>query len=494
MTDEEKPTSPATPGTSPERPTPTDDVVRTQHTLRVGRRTVTYTATAGRVVLHQEVQEEGVFEGRKAKAEMSVTSYVAEPVEGRTRPVTFAFNGGPGSASIWLHMGLLGPKRVVAGDAGSPAAPPYGLTDNAQSLLAVSDLVFIDPVSTGWSRTVEGGKAKDYHGFAADIESVGELIRSWVSRHNRWLSPKFLIGESYGTVRAAALADHLQSRHSMYLNGIMLISSIIDFATADFGFRNDRAYVDYLPTYAATAQYHGLLGRRSLDSVRKEAEEYAARDYPYVLARGSRLPARERAQAVARLAGLTGLSPAYVDRADLRIEHIHFFTELLRDRGLATGRLDSRFTGPLAHGNAATWDADPSFDAIIGPYAAAFNHYVRTDLGYASDLAYVLSSEQAHEEWSYKEYEAKPIDVTAALSRAMRANPSLRVHVAYGYFDGATPYHGAEDAFAHLDVPATLLGNVEHRYYPAGHMMYVHEPSRLQQSKDLAAFVTRAER
>ena len=223
---------------------------------------------------------------------MFLTSYVVDAPPGTNRPVTFAFNGGPGSSSVWLHLGLLGPRRVDSGDAGALTPPPYGLLDNPQSLLAVSDLVFIDPVSTGFSRAVEGGKAKDYHGFKADIESVGELIRLWTTRHNRWLSPKYIAGESYGTIRAAALADHLQTQHGLYPNGILLISSVLDLATVDFEFRNDRAHVDYLPTYAATAHYHGKHGRKSLRKVLDEAEEYAARDYPWALSRGSRLTAR----------------------------------------------------------------------------------------------------------------------------------------------------------------------------------------------------------
>lgn len=471
---------------------PKDDLVETQHTLVIGRRRLRYTATTGRVVLREEVFEDHVFKGHHAKAELSITSYVVDTPGTTQRPVTFAFNGGPGSASVWLHLGLLGPRRVDSGDALALTPPPYGLLDNPQSLLAVSDLVFIDPVSTGYSRAVEGGKANDYHGFTADIESVGELIRLWTPRHNRWLSPKFIAGESYGTVRAAALAEHLQTRHGLYLNGLMLISSVLDLATVDFEFSNDRAHVDYLPTYAATAHFHGKHGRKSLQTVLAEAEEYAARDYPWALSRGSRLTSEERAEHVTRLAALTGLSEAYVDRADLRIEHVRFFTELLRDQQLSVGRLDSRFTGPLAAGNAETWDADPSMDAILGPYASAWNHYVRDELGYSSDLPYTVLSPLASKDWSYKEFEGKPVDVSAQLARAMRANPHLKVHVAYGYFDGATPYYGAQDVVAHLQVPVSLHDNLEHAYYEAGHMMYVHEPSRLQQSADLADFVTRA--
>jgi carboxypeptidase C (cathepsin A) len=306
------------------------------------------------------------------------------------------------------------------------------------------------------------------------------------------MSPKFVAGESYGTTRGAALAEHLQTRYGMYLNGLILISSVLDFASLDFeNQRNDRAHAMYLPTYAAVAHYHGKHGRRSLQSVLAEAEEYASRDYPWVLGRGDRLTAKERAAATKKLAALTGLSEDYVDRADLRIEHWRFFGELLRDERRTVGRLDARFTGPMASAIAEEMDADPSHDAIAGPYAAAFNHYVRDELGYENDLPYEQISRRVNP-WSWKDFEGRPIDVTPKLERAMRANPHLQVHVAYGYYDGATPHFAAEDVIAHLRLPDELRANIEHRYYEAGHMMYVHEPSRLQQSKDLADFVTRA--
>lgn len=473
-------------------PQPMDDLTTTHHELRIGRKTLRYTATTGRLVLREEVIKDGIFEGTKAKAEVFLTSYVVEAPPGERRPVTFAFNGGPGSSSVWLHLGLFGPRRVDSGDVGALTRPPYGLLDNPETLLATSDLVFIDPVSTGFSRAAAGEKPKEFHGYAKDVESIAEVIRLWTTRHDRWLSPKFLAGESYGTTRAVALADHLQTAHGMYLNGLILISSVLDFATIDFAFRNDRACVDFLPTYAAIANYHGKHKRRSLEAVVKAARDYAERDYPWVLAQGHRLPAKDRARAVSTLADLTGLAPEWVDRADLRIEHVRFFTELLRDQGLIVGRLDSRFTGPAAAGNAESMDADPSHDAITGSYAAAWNHYVRGELGYENDLAYAQLSMIVNQEWSFKEFEAKPVDVSARLARAMRANPHLQVQVAYGWYDGATPFAAAEDVFAHLDVPAALRDNVEHRYYPAGHMMYVHEASRIQQSKDVADFVRRA--
>jgi carboxypeptidase C (cathepsin A) len=491
QTTADQPATSTDPSVSTKPAEPTDDVVASRHQLRVGRRTLDYTATTGRVVLRDEVYEDGTFTGFKAKAEMSVTSYVVD-ADDQSRPVTFAFNGGPGSSSVWLHLGLLGPRRVQMGDVGSLAAPPYALADNAESLLAVSDLVFIDPVSTGFSRTVEGSKAEPFHGYQGDVESIAELIRIWTTRHKRWMSPKLLAGESYGTLRGAALADHLQTRHAMYLNGLILISSVLDLSSLDFGNqRNDRAHALYLPTYAAIAQYHGRLGRRSLRKAVADAEEYATREYPWVLSRGDRLTSRERAAAVARIASLTGLSEEYVDRADLRIEHVRYFGELLRDQRRTVGRLDGRFSGPAASAIAEEMDADPSMDAIRGPYAAAFNHYVRDELGYQSDLPYEQLTARVHP-WSFKDFEGRPVDVSPRLERAMRANPHLQVHLAYGYYDGATPHFAAEDVIAHLRIPQELRGNIEHRYYEAGHMMYVHEPSRRQQSRDLAAFVTRS--
>ena len=480
----------ATPTTTPAEPR--DDLVTTEHVLRIGRKRLAYTATTGRVVLREEVYEEGVFTGLKPKAEVSLTAYVAESTDESPRPVTFAFNGGPGSSSVWLHLGLMGPRRVVSGDVGSLQTPPYGLTDNLETLLTVSDLVFIDPVSTGFSRAVTGGKAKPYHSFTGDLESVAEVIRLWTTRNNRWLSPKFIAGESYGTVRAAALAEHLQTRRNMYLNGVILISSVLDLGSIGLHEPEDRGYVGFLPTYAAIAHYHGKHGRRSLTSVLTEAEEYAERTYPWVLSRGNRLGERERSEAVRKLAELTGLGEEYVDLSNLRVEHLHFFAELLRSERLVVGRLDSRFTGPAGNAVAETLEADPSLDVFSGPYAAAWNHYVRTELEYENDLPYEQLSLKVNEEWSFKEFEGKSVDVSGKLARAMRANPHLRVHVAYGYLDGATPYYAAQETFAHLRVPPELQGNVEHAYYEAGHMMYVHEPSRVRQSADLTAFIRTA--
>lgn len=482
----------ATTVTTTSGPAPHDRVVTTRHTLRTPEGELAYTASTGRLVLREESFEDGVFRGTTAKAEVFLTSYVADDADPLTRPVAFVFNGGPGSASVWLHLGLLGPRRVLAGDAGDPVAPPYRLVDNTESLLAHCDLVFIDPMSTGYTRAAEGQKPGDYHGFEGDIDSIGELIRLWTTRQNRWLSPKFVIGESYGTLRGAALAERLQGQHGMFLNGLILISSVLDLSSIAFeDQRNDRAHALYLPFYAATAHFHGKHPGRSRDEVIAEAQAYAERDYPWVLSRGVLLTAAERSDAVATLARLTGLSEDYVDRAELRIEHWRYFGELLRAQRRTVGRLDSRFTGPAASAIAEEMDADPSFDAIDGGYTAAINHYLRAELGYENDLPYERISERV-QPWSYAPFEGRPIDVSPMLERAMRRNPHLLVHIAFGVYDGATPPAAAEQVVALLRLPEELRGNIEKAYYDAGHMMYVHEESRRRQSADLADFVRRA--
>jgi carboxypeptidase C (cathepsin A) len=467
---------------------PVDDLVTTNHSITIKRRKLAYTATTGRIVLRKEIITDGKFDGHKAKAELFLTAYTVDDADPLQRPVTFAFNGGPGSASVWLHLGVLGPRRVVSGDAGDLEAPPYGLTDNVETLLAHTDLVFIDPVSTGYSRAAAGEKPGDYHGFTADIESVSEVIRLWTSRNGRWMSPKFLAGESYGTTRAGGVAEHLQSRHGMFLNGLMLISSVLDFSTIRFTEGNDLPYALFLPTYAAIANYHGKHGDRPLDEVLREAEEFAARDYPWALAQGNRLTAEQRAETVAKIASLTGLTEDYVDRVDLRIEHVRFFTELLRDRKQVVGRLDGRFAGWQPDYGREHMDDDVS-SAVTGAYAAAFNHYVHAELGYTNDLPYSVLSYDVNRDWSFKEFEGSHVTVADKVASAMRTNRHLKVHVAFGHYDGATAYFAAEHVLAHLKIPDELRGNISTAYYPAGHMMYVHEPSRIQQAKDLAEFI-----
>jgi carboxypeptidase C (cathepsin A) len=469
---------------------PTDDLVTTQHEITIGDETLVYTVTTGRIVLRLEGHTDDKFDGAKARAEVFMTAYTLDGAEARHRPVTFAFNGGPGSSSVWLHLGLLGPRRVDMGDAGALKPPPYGLVDNEETLLRHSDLVFIDPVSTGFSRAAKGEKSKDFHGYTGDVESVGEVIRLWTSRNGRWMSPKYLCGESYGTFRAAALSRYLQEKSGLYVNGLLLVSAVLDGGSLDFAGDNDDPYVNYLPTYAAIAHYHGKHGDRPLREVLDEAEAYAARDYPWALARGNRLSPEERAGHIAKIAALAGLEERYVDRVNLRPEHVRYFTELLRDEGRTVGRIDGRFLGWDADGGREHWETDPSIDAIMGPYAAAINHYLRVELGYENDLNYEVLAGSV-QPWSYKEFEGQYIYTADKLALAMRTNPHMRVHVACGYHDGATPYYAAEQTFAQLRIPAELRDRIEFKYYEAGHMMYVHEPSRLAQCADLAAFVAR---
>jgi carboxypeptidase C (cathepsin A) len=489
MTADEPDDREAPAGSSPE---PVDDLVTTNHSLTIKRRKLNYTATAGRIVLRQEVLTDGKFDGHLPKAEVFLTAYTLDGADPTKRPVTFAFNGGPGSSSVWLHLGIFGPRRAVSGDVGDLAPPPYGLVDNAETLLAHSDVVFIDPVSTGYSRAVTGEKPADYHGFQGDIDSVGEVIRLWTARAGRWLSPKFLAGESYGTTRAAALALHLQSRYGMFLNGLMLISTALDFAAFRFTEGNDLPYPLFLPTYAAIAHYHGLHGDRPLADVLAEAEAYAADEFPIVLAKGARLSTEERAEAVRRVAGLSGLSEDYVDRVNLRVEHVRFYTELLRDRRLVVGRLDGRFTGWDPDAGRERFSEDPSHGGIMGAYTAAINHYLQVELEYTNDLPYEILSMNVNAAWSYKEFENSHVTVADQLARAMRANPHMKVHVASGYHDGATPYFASEHVMAHLAIPDELRDNISFAYYEAGHMMYVHEPSRIQQAKDLGEFIAGA--
>lgn len=485
----DKPAAPA--------PAPTDRVTETRHTARIGGQAINYTVKTGTLVLKEEKHDQdGKAEGEEARAEVFFVAYAKEDVPDRAaRPITFSFNGGPGSSSVWLHLGVLGPRRVVMGDAGALLPPPYGLQDNAFSLLDESDLVFIDPVSTGFSRAVNGEKTKDFLGFKKDIESVGDFIRLFVTREERWLSPKFLIGESYGTTRAAGLSGYLQERHGLFLNGIMLISSILDFGTVREDSGNDLPPILHLPTYTATAWYHGKLAggqSRPLREWLREAEEFAGGPYLRALFQGSSLSPETRGEVTSQLARLTGLSEAFVERCDLRISLGRFCKELLRDEGRTVGRLDSRFTGIDRDRAGEEFEYDPSYSAIQGPYSAALNQLVRAELGFKSDLPYEILSFSTNAQWSYKEFEGRPVNVTETLRKAMTTNPKLRVLVASGYYDFATPYYATEHTLAHLGLDASLHGNLSTAYYEAGHMMYVHEDSLARLKTDLAAFVRNA--
>lgn len=489
-------TEPAPPPPPALVPPPAEDrLVETRHTAVVGGRELAYTVTCGTIVLREESEKQdgaakGESEGAKARAEVFVVAYTLDDAGDRAdRPVTFAFNGGPGSASVWLHLGLLGPRRVPVTEGVTTA--PFRLVDNEHSLLDVSDLVLIDPVSTGYSRAVVGEKAGQFHGFQRDIESISEVIRLWTSRHRRWTSPKFLIGESYGTTRGCAIAAHLQDRHSLFLNGLVLISGALDFGLLEFDRGNDAPYVGFLPTYAATAWYHGRLApdlQADLRATVAEAEAFAVGEYAAALAKGARLDADERAAVIAKLARLTGLSEDYVDRTDLRIVDQRFFKELLRDERRTVGRLDSRFKGIDRDAAGETAEEDAAFGAVVAPYAAAFNDYVRGDLGFETDREYEVLHPSLWKTWSYADHENKYVNVGETLRRAMSANPGLKVLVASGYYDLATPHFTTDGVIDRLGLDPTQRGNITTTYYEAGHMMYIHEPSLAALKRDLAGF------
>lgn len=444
----------------------------TEHELTIGGKTVRYRATAGYITLRGEKDE--------ARAKLFYVAYAKIGEEAAKRPVTFSFNGGPGAASVWLHLGGLGPKRVVMTDKGGPVSAPYHYEDNENSWLDETDLVFVDPVSSGYSRAAKDQDPKQFYGFTADLESLADFIQIWTTRNSRWLSPKFLVGESYGTTRVSALSERLQQKYDLYVNGVMLVSSILNFQTARFAPGNDDPYPLFLPTYTATAWYHGKLKgewAKTLPDALKRAEAFATKDYPLALMQGDALPAAEHERITKELAELTGLSLDYLKRQNLRVSIGEFIRELRHDEGIAVGRLDSSVVGILEENDQGAGGGffDPSLEAIRGPYAAAMSDYARNELKFETDLPYgVLVNVQP---WSYKNVENTYLDVGVALKNALVRNPAMRVWVANGYYDLATPYFATDWTFRHMNLPPAVRGNVSMTYYEAGHMMYTHVES-----------------
>jgi carboxypeptidase C (cathepsin A) len=486
MTDEkgntsEKSTEPKSPSQKIE-----ETISQTSHAITLNKEKINYTVTTGTIVL----KEEDIEEGEKPKASIFYIAYTKDnPSE--DRPVTFSFNGGPGSSSVWLHLGLVGPKRVLMDDEGQPVGPPYNLVDNEYSLFDKSDMVFIDPVSTGYSRTVPKEKPDQFHNVKKDIESVGEFIRIWTTRNKRWTSPKFLIGESYGTTRAAGLAGYLHQRHGMYLNGIMFISSILNFQTARFNEGNDLPFILFLPSYTATAWYHHKLQedlQQDLDKALQEARDFAMNEYMLGLMKGNDLEDDDRQHIIEKLARLTGLSKSYIEGTNLRINIHRFCKELLRDEGVTIGRLDSRFKGFDVDAVGETHEIDPSYAAILGPYTATMYDYLRRDLAYETDLPYeILKS--LYQSWKYENYQNQYVNTAEDLRRGFQLQPDLKVIVCNGYFDLATPFLATEYTFNHIPLPKAQQNNIKMTYYPSGHMIYLHKSSLEQLSEDLHAFV-----
>jgi carboxypeptidase C (cathepsin A) len=458
-----------------------EKVSQTQHTIRLDGRDIRYTATASTLPIRAE--------DGKVAARMFFVAYTKDGEDARTRPVSFLYNGGPGAATIWLHMGSFAPRHVQMADEGFQPAPPYHFVDNENSLIDVTDLVFVDAISTGYSRTVAGVSSAPYHGQQGDLRAFGDFINEYLKTYSRWPSPKFLIGESYGTIRSAGLSQELQTRHGIELNGIALISSLLTYQTIAPSPQNDVALVSYFPTYTATAWYHKKLPADLAGDLKKavdEARTFATGEYATTLLRGNSVSAAERRAVAQRIARLTGLAADYVERANLRIEPSRFRKELLREARLNVGRLDTRFTATDVDAAGETGEFDPSNTALQGAYTALFSEYVKTELKWESDIHYDTSGNVRP--WTYDQN--RYMDMTEPLRQTMAKNPYLKVFVAAGYYDMATPLLGAEIDFWHLGYDPTFTSRVSFGYYEAGHMIYIRPSAHKALKADLARFLT----
>ncbi|CAG0995056.1 MAG: peptidase S10 [Anaerolineae bacterium] len=475
----------AKPAVPPPSPYP-EQPIQTQHSLKIGRKTLNYSVQVGTIPLKNP-------ENGELEANVFYSAYTLNSAQGeQARPLTFAFNGGPGSSSVWLHLGALGPQRVKMLDDGSMPASPYQLVDNPHTWLEFTDLVFVDPVGTGFSRAAKPELNKKFWGVKGDLESMGEFVRLYLNRVGRWASPLFLAGESYGTTRVSGLAGLLVEK-GVAFNGILLISSILNFQTARFSIGNDLPYVLFLPTYTATAWYHkklpAELQKRPLSEVLNEVQEWAITDYTVSLMRGSDLSAGKRAEVVQKLSRYTGLEPRFIENNNMRLEIFRFCKELLREENRAVGRLDSRFKGISALAVSEYPDFDPSFAAIIPPYTAMLNQYLRTNLNCKIDLEYEILNRKVLEGWDWGGANEGFPDTGEMLRSALAKNPHMKVFAALGYYDLATPYFAAEYTFKHMGIDPTVRENLQSAYYEAGHMMYIDVNSLKKMQVDAAKFV-----
>ncbi len=453
----------------------------TRHTGTFNGQRISYVATAGETFLRAE--------NGTPRAAIFSTSYVREPRD-PNRPVTFLFNGGPGSGSVWLHMGAFGPRRVAIPSNGTDdGAPPYPIVDNPDSLLDVTDIVFIDPVGTGFSHALGDTNPQDYYGVTKDAQSIAQFIRLWLNENGRWNSPKYLGGESYGTTRSAAVLNQLEGAYNdVSLNGVILISTVLDFAAGADTPGNEMTHILNLPSMAATALYHGKAQAPSVEAFVEEARRFATGPYAHALLQGSALPAEERASVRRELARFTGLSEDYLERADLRVTPSRFYKELLRDRGLTIGRLDSRYTGRDFDSAGENVDNDPSFYGIDGGYTAAINTYLRDTLNYRTDRSYVTIGGVGPWDWRLGGGRDNDVYVNVApyIGTALRENSGLRIFVGQGYYDFATPFFAAEYSLSRTGTPRD---RIQYHYYGSGHMMYVRDEDRVGLSRDIRNFI-----
>jgi carboxypeptidase C (cathepsin A) len=425
----------------------------------------------------------------KLIAKVFFTYYRKKGEAAANRPVTFTFNGGPGSSSVWLHMGGLGPKRVLLKDDGTATAPPYKYINNEYSWLDKTDLVFIDPVSTGYSRAASGESPKQFHGYVEDIQSVGSFIRYFLSKYERLGSPKFLAGESYGTTRAAGLSKFLTDSYRIYINGIFLISPVLNFGTNDYYVGNDLPRALYIPSYTAAAWYHKKLAPELQNDFAKairESEAFALGEYATALIKGGWLTAAEKEKMAEKMSYYTGLSKEYCLNANLRVEENRFYKELRRKDGLSIGRLDARFTGTDLDNAGEYVSFDPSFTNIDGPFTSALNDYFQKELNFKEEKPYNIFGPVSP--WNYNNVQNQFLNVAESLRDAMAKNPALKVYVGSGYYDFATPYFTARYDIEHMFLRPEARKNVKHYFYNSGHMYYINMPDMIQFKKDVDAF------
>lgn len=457
--------------------------VETIHSVKIDSKKITYKATAGNLFIKDE---QGNIKGS-----MFYVSYTKEGMDNiAKRPVAFCFNGGPGSSAIWLHIGAFGPKKIVLPQDNTFIVPPYSLVDNEYSILDMTDLVFIDPISTGYSRAAPGEEAKQFHGVDEDVKSIANFIRLYATRFNRWNSPKFIAGESYGTTRAAALANYLHEEHFMDINGIILISSVLNFQAYDYDEGNDLPYLLFLPSFTATAWYYHKLSadlQADLSKALRESEQFALNEYSVALMQGDGLSDQGRSRIIALLSRYTGLSPDYIDKSNLRVNMTRFAKELLRDQRRTVGRFDSRYKGIDSDASGECFQYDPSFNSFLGPFTAAFNFYLRNNLKVEKESEYKVLANVTP--WNYGKATNQYLNVTESLREVMTKNPRLKVFVANGIYDLATPYFATIYTFNHLGLDPTLRSHVKMGFYKAGHTIYIDETSLIQLKEDLNQFM-----
>ena len=492
----------------------------TDGSVTIGGRPIAYQAVAGTLVVHPKgwddvpkpEKEDGAKDdkddadedhGPTAEASMFYVAYLAKGAPAEGRPVTFLFNGGPGSSSVWLHMGAFGPRRVVTLDDSHTPAAPYQLVNNDQSLLDATDLVFVDAPGTGFSRIAGKDKEKDFYGIDADAHAFGEFITRFLSKYNRWNSPKYLFGESYGTTRSAVLSNLLQSDYDIDLNGVILLSQIMSFDTSVDGPETnpgiDIAYPLALPTYAATARYHHKLANtsQSLPALMAEVEHFAMTDYTLALAAGAALPPEQRDAIAGKLHDYTGLPVAYIKKANLRINGGEFEKNLQDDTDTTTGRLDTRFSGPTMDPLSKEADYDPQSASISSAYVSTFNDYVRRVLHYGEGVAYKPEIDvfqwwnMQHQPPGASEKLPQSANVMPDIAAALKMNPNLKILLNGGYYDLATPFYEGIYEMQHLQIPARLQGNIEFKQYESGHMVYAHQAALQQLHDNVAAFIGR---